>query len=80
MDRAGITLASMAGLMCEHELQPAYRFCPNCGAAVWQQCAAAGSVENDLQEIITGHLISGFVAKNDQKHSIRWLPLEGALR
>ena len=63
MDRAGITLASMACLMCHHELQPAYRFCPNCGAAVWQQGAAAGPVENDLQEIITGHLISGFVAK-----------------
>ena len=41
----------------------AYRFCPNCGAAVWQQGAAAGPVENDLQEIITDYLISGFVAK-----------------
>ena len=63
MDRAGITLAAMGCLMCQHELQPAYRFCPNCGAAVWQQGAAAGPVENDMQEIITGYLISGFVAK-----------------
>ena len=63
MDRAGITLAAMGCLMSQHELQPAYRFCPNCGAAVWQQGAAAGPVENDLQEIITGYLISGFVAK-----------------
>ena len=60
MDRAGITLAAMACFMCQHELQPAYRFCPNCGAAVWQQGAAAGPVENDLQEIITGYFISCF--------------------
>ena len=59
MDRAGIiTLAAMGCLMCQHELQPAYRFCPNCGAAVWQQGAAAGPVETDLQEIITGYLAS----------------------
>ena len=60
MDRPGITLAAMACLMCQHELQPAYRFCTNCGAAVWQQGAAAGPVENDLQVIIIGYFISGF--------------------
>ena len=60
MDRAGTNLAAMACLMCQYELQPDYRFCPNCCAAVRQQDAAAGPVENDLQEIITGYFISGY--------------------
>lgn len=60
MDRAGIGQAAIACLMCQRDLQPAYRFCPNCGAAVTQQDAAVGPVENDLQEIITGYFMSGY--------------------